>query len=103
MASLVAIFVGIIPAEGRDTLRASRRVRIVDYAFSPRVITIARGTRVRWTNVDPVPHTTTSNGGAWNSGTLSQGASFGRTFRRVGTFRYVCAIHPQMRGTVRVT
>lgn len=103
VASMVAVLAGAIPAEGRDALRAPRQVRIVDFAFSPRVITIASGTRVRWTNADRVPHTTTSNAGAWNSGTLSPGGSFGRIFPRAGTFRYVCAIHAGMRGTVRVT
>ena len=100
---LVAILGGISPAEGRDAPRAPRRVRIVDYAFSPRVITITRGTRITWTNADRVPHTATAAGGAWSSGTLVSGASFGRIFARVGTFRYVCTIHPEMRGIVRVS
>jgi plastocyanin len=100
---LVAVLAGTTPAEGRDALRAPRRVRIVGFAFSPHVITIARGTRVRWTNADSVPHTATSNKGAWSSGTLLTGQSFVRIFRRVGTFWYHCAIHPSMHGTVRVT
>ncbi|GEM_PF-1296172 len=85
------------------TARAKRRVRIVDFAFTPKTITIARGTRVRWTNTGSVAHTSTSNTGKWDSGTIAPGASFSRVFRRAGTFRYHCSIHPNMKGKVVVT
>jgi plastocyanin len=99
----LAILGGIGPAEGRDDPRAPRRVRIVGYAYSPRTITVTRGTRVVWTNADRAAHSVTARARTWGSGTLTQGGSFGRTFRRAGTFRYFCAIHPEMHGTVRVT
>jgi plastocyanin len=102
VAWMVVAPAGISPAEVRDAALAPRRVRIVDYTFSPRVITIARGTRVRWTNADPAAHTATSVGGSWNSGTLLPGESYVRLFRRRGRFRYLCTIHPAMAGTVRV-
>jgi plastocyanin len=72
------------------------RVKIVNFAFRPRAITIAKGTRVRWTNRGSVNHTTTSSRGLWNSGVLAPGAAFGRVFRRVGTFKYHCTIHPTL-------
>ena len=34
-------------------------------------LTVAVGDTVRWTNVDDVPHTSTSSDGDWDSGTLS--------------------------------
>jgi plastocyanin len=79
------------------------RVKIVNFAFRPKAITIARGTKIRWTNRGSVNHTTTSNKGLWDSGVLAPGASFGRVFRKVGTFRYHCTLHPTlMQGKIIV-
>jgi len=110
VAVLFAAFV--IPASARD--RGDRpdangarttveRVRIVDFAFRPRVLDVSRGTRVRWTNTGSVSHTTTSNGGIWDSGSISPGGTFSRVFRTAGTFRYHCTIHPDMKGKIVVT
>jgi plastocyanin len=77
------------------------RVRIVDKAFRPRNLTIARGTVVRWVNRGDLSHTTTSNRSLWDSGTLAPGDTFRRRFRRAGTFRYHCTIHSGM--TARIT
>jgi plastocyanin len=78
------------------------RVRIVDFAFRPKAITVSKGTRVRWTNRGGTTHTSTSNTGLWNSGNIAPGGTFSRLFRRAGTFRYHCAIHPSMTGRVVV-
>jgi plastocyanin len=78
------------------------RVRIVDFAFRPRNLTIARGTVVRWANRGARTHTTTSNTGLWNH-SLAPGETFRRRFRRRGSFAYHCSIHPQMTGTITVT
>jgi plastocyanin len=81
-----------------------QRVKIINFAFKPRTITIAKGTKVRWANGGSVNHTTTSNKGLWDSGVLAPGAAFGRVFRKVGTFKYHCTIHPTlMHGKIVVT
>jgi plastocyanin len=88
----------------RLAVSSLERVKIVNFAFRPRAITIAKGTRVRWTNRGSVNHTTTSNRGLWDSGVLAPGAAFGRVFRRVGTFKYHCTIHPTlMHGKIIVS
>jgi plastocyanin len=95
-----------VPAgAGTDEVRGGSlvRVRIVDNRFRPRSITIPRGTSVRWVNRGNNPHTTTSNSGIWDSGTLTSGERFTRRFGRRGTFRYHCEIHPTMTGRVIVT
>jgi|ERR1051326_9095696 plastocyanin len=71
-------------------------------AFDPNPVNVAVGASVRWTNTDSVAHTTTSDGNAWNSGTLAGGAQFDVTFQNAGTFPYHCAIHPGMVGTIVV-
>ena len=71
-------------------------------AFNPAQLDVSVGTTVTWTNNDSTAHTTTSDEAGWNSGTLQPRAQFSTTFANAGTFRYHCAIHPDMVGTVVV-
>jgi len=81
----------------------TKRIRIVDFAFSPTHVTISKGTRVKWANTGAIGHASTSNNGKWDSGTIAPGGSFSRVFKKVGTFKYHCTIHPSMKGKVTVT
>jgi plastocyanin len=78
-------------------------VSIQNYAFQPQNVTISPGTTVRWTNADSATHTSTSDTGVWNSGTLNQGQSFQYTFNTPGTYTYHCDVHRGMSGTITVT
>jgi plastocyanin len=80
---------------------AAKNVAIKDNFFSPAMVQIYKGDSVKWTNQGARTHTTTSDTGLWNK-TLSPGATFTRTFNRLGTFRYHCNIHPSMKGAVKV-
>ena len=103
---VLALTATAVPADaGTDERQGGQRarVRIVDNRFRPRDLTVQRGTRVRWVNQGSNPHTTTSNRGIWDSGTLSTGESFQRRFGRRGTFNYHCEIHPSMTATITVT
>jgi len=71
-------------------------------AFMPDTVEITAGTTVTWTNSDSVTHTSTSNGGGWDSGPIAPGRGFSFSFQTAGTFPYHCAIHPGMVGTVVV-
>lgn len=77
-------------------------VDIQNFAFSPDPIAIAVGDTVTWTNQDGVPHTATGEGGAFQSGAIAPGDSFGHTFEEAGEFPYFCEFHPGMAGTVVV-
>jgi plastocyanin len=79
------------------------RVKIVDFAFRPGTLTVAKGTRVKWTNKGGVTHTSTSNKGAWDSGSIASGDTFSRVFKKVGTFKYHCSIHLTMTAKIVVT
>ncbi|MGZ8636592.1 MAG: cupredoxin domain-containing protein [Actinomycetota bacterium] len=109
--SLVALSLSI-PATAtalQDDAGAARRgrperIRALDAGtnrFQPGRITVSRGTRVTFVNAGSLAHTTTSESGLWDE-RLSPGDSFARRFRRAGTFRFSCTIHPEMRGTIRV-
>lgn len=71
-------------------------------AFAPDALTVDAGTTVTWTNTDSVAHTSTSDASGWDSGVVAPGGQFSRSFQTAGTFRYHCAIHPGMVGTVVV-
>ena len=77
------------------------KTKISGFAFED-PITIVAGQTVSWTNTDAVPHTVTSDDGAWDSGDIVAGASFARTFEKPGTYTYHCADHPSMTGAVIV-
>lgn len=77
-------------------------VDIASFRFGPATVTIAAGGTVTWTNRDSAPHTATADDGAFDSGTLEQGATFQHAFPTPGEYEYRCDIHSSMRGTVVV-
>lgn len=76
--------------------------------FSPKSLTVKKGTTVKWTNSDSDEHTVTSDDGtSFKSASLTQGASFSFTFEQTGTYPYYCEFHGDrggqgMAGTVTV-
>jgi plastocyanin len=78
-------------------------VKMGDYYFRPRDVTVSAGDSVRWNNVGRVPEGHTATGEGFDSGVLEEGESFTHRFARAGTFDYVCTLHPAMRGTVTVS
>jgi hypothetical protein len=66
-------------------------------------ISIAPGTQVTWINDDTIPHTVTSDSGAFDSGVLLPGQSYTHRFSSEGDLTYHCSIHPEMRGAIEVS
>ena len=79
-------------------------VQVVDYGFSPGQMTVKLGTTVTFANGGNDGHDVTGNGpgGEWRSGPLAPSERYSRQFNLVGTYSYVCTIHPEMRGRVAV-
>jgi len=71
-------------------------------AFSPATLTVNAGTAVRWRNNDGREHTVTASNRAFDSGVMAVGATFTKVFTTPGTYAYLCAIHPDMTGTIAV-
>lgn len=80
---------------------AGASVDIKNFAFEPKTVTIKLGQTVTWTNQDSAAHTVVGDGGI-DSGDLSKGKSYSKTFDTEGAFNYHCSIHPQMKGQVIV-
>lgn len=79
-------------------------VFIQGFAFSPATVHVKAGASVAWVNCEPtaIPHTSTADAGAWDTGTIQPGASGVKPFATAGSFSYHCAIHPSMKATVIV-
>ena len=71
-------------------------------AYAPSPVRLAPGGSVTWINNDNTAHTSTADGGAWNSAEIAPGRTFTRTFTTAGSFPYHCTIHPGMVGTIEV-
>jgi plastocyanin len=79
-------------------------VRIEGFAFAPKTIAAKVGQRIKWEHQDlGVTHTVTADQAAFRSGELEEGDEFSHLFRTAGTYNYHCAIHTDMRGTVKVS
>ncbi|MCY1125747.1 cupredoxin family copper-binding protein [Frigidibacter sp. RF13] len=77
-------------------------VRIMGFAYQPRVLEILAGDSVVWRNEDIAPHTASAADGSWDTGAIEKGESAEMTFDRPGEFAYVCAFHTHMKATVKV-
>ncbi len=77
-------------------------VEIQSLKFNAERIEIDPGTTVVWRNLDPLAHTATAVDSTWDSGMIEPGESWRRTFDEPGTYPYLCAPHPFMRGVVVV-
>ncbi|MEW5922930.1 MAG: cupredoxin family copper-binding protein [Candidatus Zixiibacteriota bacterium] len=95
LTAMVMFYGGQVSADTVD-------VSIPGLNFSPASLTINSGTTVRWTNNHSLPHTTTSDNGIWDSGSLSPGQSYARTFDSTGEFPYHCSFHPSMTASISV-
>ena len=77
------------------------QVTIKNFAFSPAELVVKVGTTVTWTNQDADPHTVT--GAPLQSAALNTGQTYIYTFKTIGTYSYLCTIHPFMTAKVTVT
>ncbi|MGE5739117.1 MAG: cupredoxin family copper-binding protein [Betaproteobacteria bacterium] len=77
-------------------------IDIAKFAFAPKDITVAPGTKIVWTNRDEAPHTVVSTDKSFVSKGLDTDDRFEQTFSREGDFAYVCSVHPFMTGVVHV-
>ena len=95
----------LLQASGWSQVEAqsSADVAVQAFAFQPTALTVASGTTVTWTNLDPVQHTVTDINQTWDSGLFDPQATYSMTFSAPGTYTYFCLPHPTMIGTIEVT
>jgi plastocyanin len=73
--------------------------------FSSESITIKKGDSLTFVNDDSVPHNilSTSKGNEFDLGSQPPGSTTEVTFKEVGEAQVICAIHPRMKLTVKIT
>ncbi len=84
-------------------LAANKTVSIKSTGFAPKTVTIAGGDTVTWKNVDTVNHQVVANNGAFASGQIRPNRIYAKRIDTPGTYGYHDALHPALKGTVKVT
>ncbi len=80
-------------------------VEIPEFKFSPTPVKVTACDSVVWKNTADQAHTSTGNGDqSWSSGNIAPGSTSDAVlFAKAGSFTYICALHPFMKGTVEVS
>jgi plastocyanin len=88
-------------AAAADSATGTHQVVIQGLQNVPATLTVKRGDVVVWTNKDPFPHTVTAPG-VFDSKSIAEGKSWRYKADRVGSFEYICTLHSNMKGKLRV-
>ena len=100
LLAVAALSVGLVLSS--VAFGATKTVKVKGLAFTPKTISVKKGTTVRWTwSTGGVPHNVVGKG--FKSKTAAK-VTFRKKFTRKGTYRYTCTIHKAqgMKGTVKV-
>ena len=81
------------------------KVTMKNLQYVPATVTAKVDQKIVWENTDgQIPHTVTAADGAdFDSDTMQPGDTFEYTPSKAGTISYVCKIHPNQKGTIKVT
>ena len=77
-------------------------VKIDNFSFTPKSMTVKAGVVVTWTNRDDIPHNVVSTEKKFSSPVLDTDQAFSFRFQEPGAYPYFCKIHPMMTGTIVV-
>jgi len=100
-AAAAAAGVIALPSQGATTPKP-KQVAVKDDFFTPRPITIKKGTKVVWTWKGKRKHNVSAASGAWGSGSKKKG-TYSHTFKKKGTYTVFCTIHaPNMQMKIHV-
>lgn len=86
----------------KDKPTSPNEVYMNNSIFEPSSITVSKGTAITWTNKESMIHTVTSDSLFFNSGDMDKNKTFSYTFNTIGTYKYRCIYHSNMKGTVIV-
>ena len=94
---MVAVPVAAAPAAGKT-------VTLRNIAFTPKNLTIARGSTVTfaWRDGDTAHNVVSQGTRRFEPIGIRETGSQSRTFTKAGTYRYVCTLHPGMAGRITV-
>jgi plastocyanin len=102
---IVAALVGVVFTTSASMAALPDTPVVIDiakFAYGPKEVTVAPGTKITWTNHDQAPHTVTSSDKSFASKGLDTDDKYEHTFATEGDFSYICTVHPFMTGVVHV-
>ena len=103
VALLLGPVIGALLAFGAVAAQDATNVITIDnFTFSPKELTVAVGTTVKWVNHDDIPHTVVEKKTTFRSKALDTDDSYSFTFTSAGAFDYFCGLHPHMVGQIIV-
>jgi plastocyanin len=100
-ALLQAAWVWGAGADASAAKATTHRVVIDGLKYEPEMLTVRRGDTIVWTNKDPFPHTVTAPG-KFDSHDIAANGSWKFVARTAGEYAYICTLHPNMKGTLKV-
>jgi plastocyanin len=99
-AGSIATIPGALGADSAARGSDNARVRVLDFVYKPKRVTIGVGGRVTWAFKEGI-HNVTGKG--WKSRRTVRRGTYSHRFRQAGKYNYRCTIHqPRMDGVVRV-
>ena len=96
----VAVSFAMSPTGSRAstaTVVQKASVKISNFQFTPKVLTVTPGTTVEWVS-EAGRHTVQADDGSFKSDVLKQGDKFEHKFDKAGTFAYHCEFHGEKGG-----
>jgi plastocyanin len=105
MRKLIAVIPVVLAGLSVGALAANMTITQKGRVFSSENVVIKKGDMLTFVNDDSVPHNilSTSKGNEFNLGSQPPGASTDVTFKEAGDVLVICAIHPRMKMTVKVS
>jgi plastocyanin len=105
MRMLTSLTVVVLVGLSAGALAANLTITQKGRLFSSESISIKKGESVTFANDDTVPHNivSASKGNEFNLGSQPPGAATDVTFKESGEAQVICAIHPRMKMTVKIT
>jgi plastocyanin len=104
LLAAVAALSGCSDDGGSSSQGNRASIVIKNFKFRPTSVTVSPGSRVTVANHDAVTHTLTATNKSFDTGNIA--AHRTATFKapsKSGSKRFMCAIHPYMRGTLKVS
>jgi len=90
------------PAPQQVAATNAAEISIQSFQFVPAILTVKAGTAITWINRDEEPHNVVSPERVFRSKAIDGGEKFTVVLDKPGTYNYLCAVHPHMRGKIVV-
>jgi plastocyanin len=108
LVACAAFAFAVVPAAAAAPSTVEPEIEMEDFAFRPARLTVRPGALVVWKNRDRAPHNAVAlarlNGRpVFRTRTAGFRAELtARAPQRIGSYSYICTVHPNMRGVLRV-